>query len=205
VFDFLAGSYNRKQKVDKSNMEHGRKLRYVRDGGDDRSLPLEMGTEINERKRLDTAARVITTKDLDHALRTLSRRCLKKHLEYMIWEVDENLDGKVDWVEFKKMYVRNATDESGLEPFELYNIVQFMTYLPSLNLNKEFKAQITEDDTMSALFARYGHDQANGRMHVERLMTKLFGNRLRADKGEGILSLDEYLRIVGVRNYARTR
>ena len=58
---------------------------------------------------------------------------------------------------------------------------------------------------MSTLFARYGHDQTYGRVHVERLMTKLFGDKLKAEKGEGVLSLDEYLKVVGVRNYARKR
>ena len=123
----------------------------------------------------------------------------------MIWEVDENLDGEIDWKEFEMMYHRTVADETGLEPFELFNIVQFLTYLPSLSIDEEFKPQITEDDTMSALFARHGHDQARGRVHVERLMAKLFGNKSKADKGEGVLSLNEYLRIVGTRNYIKNR
>ena len=57
-------------------------------------------------------------------LRALNRVCTKKQLEYMIWEVDENLDGCVDWDEFQMMYYRNMTDTPGLEPFELFNIVQ---------------------------------------------------------------------------------
>ena len=121
----------------------------------------------------------------------------------MIWEVDENLDGWIDWEEFKLMYHQNVTDETGLEPFELFNIVQFLTYLPSLKADRDFKPQITEDDTMSTLFARYGHDQKNGRDHVEGLMTKLFGNKLKAQNGEGVLSLDEYLGVVGRRSYSR--
>lgn len=174
----------------------------------DWSLSLEIAaleTEINHTKQFEEGPQVITIKDLDHALRTLGRQCTKKQLEYMVWEVDENLDGEIDWDEFKMMYHRNVTDETGLEPFELFNIVQFMTYLPSLKIDKDFKAQITEDDTMSTLFARYGHDQTYGRVHVERLMTKLFGDKLKAEKGEGVLSLDEYLKVVGVRNYARKR
>mmetsp|Transcript_17472 Transcript_17472/g.53719 ORF Transcript_17472/g.53719 Transcript_17472/m.53719 type:complete len:128 (-) Transcript_17472:85-468(-) len=123
----------------------------------------------------------------------------------MIWEVDENLDGVIDWEEFKRMYQRNVADETGLEPFELFNIVQFMTYLPSLRVDRDFKAQITEDDTMSTLFARYGHDQTNGRIQVEGLMTRLFGDKLKAEKGEGALTLDEYLGVVGIRSYARKR
>ena len=149
--------------------------------------------------------RVVTVKDLDLSLRTLGRQRPRKQLEYMIWEVDENLDGTVDWEEFKTMYMRNVSDETGLEPFELFNIVQFMTYLPTLRVDKDFRPMITEDDTMSTLFARYGHDQRFGRVHVERVMAKLFGDKLKAHKGEGVLTLDEYLKVVGLRNYERKR
>jgi hypothetical protein len=105
----------------------------------------------------------------------------------MIWEVDENLDGCVDWDEFQMMYYRNMTDTTGLEPFELFNIVQFMTY------DQDFKGHITEDDTMSTLFARYGRE------HVETQMRKLFGDKLKSAGGEGVLSLEGYLQVVGVR------
>jgi hypothetical protein len=44
----------------------------------------------------------------------------------MIWEVDENLDGCVDWEEFKLMFQRNLNDATGLEPFQLFNVVQVL-------------------------------------------------------------------------------
>ena len=39
--------------------------------------------------------------DLNEAMRLLGRKCTKKEIEDMVWEVDENLDGCVDWEEFK--------------------------------------------------------------------------------------------------------
>ena len=85
------------------------------------------------------------------------------------------------------MFYRNTTDQTGLEPFELFNIVQFMTY------DEDFKGHITEDDTMSTLFARHGRE------NLEAQMTKLFGDQLKSAGGEGILTLDQYLKAVSVR------
>ena len=41
----------------------------------------------------------------------------------MIWEVDENLDERVDFHEFKLMYKRCNYDDTGLEPRSLFNLV----------------------------------------------------------------------------------
>ena len=200
VFEFLAGYALRRIHREKKKpllLEHEEEL--------EPDLLSTLNTRSVEEPTKPVEQRVMTVKDLDTSLRTLGRQCTRKQLEYMIWEVDENLDGVVDWDEFKVMYQRNVNDETGLEPFELFNIVQFMTYLPTLRVDKDFRPQITEDDTMSTLFARYGHDHRYGRVHVERVMSKLFGDKLKAHKGEGVLTLDEYLRVVGVRNYERKR
>ena len=39
------------------------------------------------------------------------------------YQVDENLDGCVDWEEFRLMFNRNVNDKTGLEPSKLYNMV----------------------------------------------------------------------------------
>lgn len=44
----------------------------------------------------------------------------------MIWEVDEDLDKKVDWNEFELMYKRCIFDNSGLEPRRLFTLVIFI-------------------------------------------------------------------------------
>ena len=74
----------------------------------------------------------------------------------MIWEVDENLDGCVDWDEFQLMFIRNINDTTGLEPSKFYNVVQFMIY------DKKVTGMVSVDDTMKMLFERfvpYVHNQ----------------------------------------------
>lgn len=218
VFDFLAGNAERARRESlpqkltmKRNMLLERqKLQLENPAPDEAAKNVELSMEIaaleDEIGQIKpTEEKVIGFKDLENALSTLGHNCTKKQLEHMIWEVDENLDGVVDWEEFKMMYNRNVSDETGLEPFELFNIVQFMTYLPTLRVDTDFNALITEDDTMSTLFVRYGHDQRYGRVHVEKVMSKLFGDKLKAHGGEGVLSLDDYLRVVSVREYEKKR
>ena len=36
----------------------------------------------------------------------------QKELEDMVWMIDENLDGMVDWEEFTLMFERNITDDT---------------------------------------------------------------------------------------------
>ena len=90
----------------------------------------------------------------------------------MIWEVDENLDGMVDWEEFKLMYVRNMNDHTGLEPFQLFNLVQFMMY------DKDFSGKVSVDETMHMLYTRFGRDvlkirswRCSGRISKPRMET----------------------------------
>jgi len=70
-------------------------------------------------------SRKINRDDLSCALSDLGKKSTKKEIEDMIWEVDENLDCCVDWEEFRLMFTRNITDTTGLEPFQLFNVVQF--------------------------------------------------------------------------------
>ena len=41
----------------------------------------------------------------------------------MVWEVDEDLDGAVNYFEFELMYKRCIIDKNGLEPKSLFNLV----------------------------------------------------------------------------------
>ncbi len=46
----------------------------------------------------------------------------------MIWEIDENLDGKINYYEFELMYKRCIYDKTGLEPRNLFNLVMFLMF-----------------------------------------------------------------------------
>eukprot|EP01029_Cantina_marsupialis_P028732 TRINITY_DN777939_c0_g1_i1.p1 TRINITY_DN777939_c0_g1~~TRINITY_DN777939_c0_g1_i1.p1 ORF type:complete len:243 (-),score=69.28 TRINITY_DN777939_c0_g1_i1:278-1006(-) len=135
----------------------------------------------------DDPAKKITANDLQTALRKLGRVYAKKEVEEMIWEVDENLDEAVDWSEFRLMFERNIKDTTGLEPFQLFNVVQFLMY------DKDLSGKVTLDETMHMLYQRYGKQQ------LESKMRSLFGDNLATKDGDGELSFDEYVEAVSVR------
>ena len=123
----------------------------------------------------------IHPRDLQQALAFLGKHAEKKEIDDMIWEVDENLDGCVDWTEFSLMFRRNITDKSGLEPTQLFNVVQFLMY------DKDFSGEVSVDETMHMLFSRYG------KQRLEAEMKALFGSSLSTD-GDGTLTFLDYLK-----------
>eukprot|EP01138_Halocafeteria_seosinensis_P007812 gb/GECG01007982.1/.p1 GENE.gb/GECG01007982.1/~~gb/GECG01007982.1/.p1 ORF type:complete len:252 (+),score=51.08 gb/GECG01007982.1/:1-756(+) len=127
----------------------------------------------------------IKPKDLQEALAFLGKKTHKREIEDMIWEVDENLDGCVDWEEFQLMFQRNIKDTTGKEPFQLFNVVQFMMY------DVDFSGEVSVDETMHMLYARYGRER------LESEMKALFGDKL--NNGNGTLTFNDYLKAVSVR------
>lgn len=95
--------------------------------------------------------------------------------------MDENLDNLIDFDELQLTYFRNITDTSGSEPCFFFKILEFLIF------DASHKGYIIEDDCMEILYARYGGG------HLESEMKMLFGNRLRAEGGDGTLNLPAYL------------
>lgn len=97
--------------------------------------------------------RAITAKGLATALQRVGYRPRADETAMMIWEVDENCDGVVDWEEYVGMYRRCMADRTGLEPHSLFNLAEFMIF----DVDKD--GTIDRDELMEALFTRYGMDQ----------------------------------------------
>jgi hypothetical protein len=80
----------------------------------------------------------------------------KPEVDQWIWEVDEDLDGYVSRYEFTLMYKRYIIDngrcifdKNGLEPRNLFNLVQFLMY------DQGDKGCITVEDTLELIYVRY--------------------------------------------------
>ena len=102
-----------------------------------------------------------TAEDLVKVLAELRHVAGRPEVDLMIWvkqagfclicqEVDENLDRKVDRNEFDLMFRRCIEDKTGLEPKNLFNLVQFLMYC------QEDSIEIIEEDTLELIFVRVG-------------------------------------------------
>ena len=93
--------------------------------------------------------RKISSADVHEMLKTLKVKISKKKVQEMIWEVDDDLDGCLNWPEFRLMFTRNTMDKTGLEPSKMFNLVQFLIYDHNCN------GKVSVDETMNMLYARY--------------------------------------------------
>ena len=101
--------------------------------------------------KLSQLTHTVSPDALAAVMKQLQHEIPRPRLEKMIWEIDEDLDGKVDWDEFTLMFERSVADTTGLEPFEFYNVVQFMMY------DEDQNGVITMDECITMLYQRYGH------------------------------------------------
>jgi calmodulin len=96
---------------------------------------------------------LVGEKELNAALLRIGYRAKPGEVADMIWEVDENCDGHVDWNEFASMFRRSMEDQTGLEPRGLFQVVEFMMH------DADNGGTISQDELMEILFKRFGKDQ----------------------------------------------
>ena len=91
----------------------------------------------------------ISCNDVYQMLKRLKVKIHKREVQEMIWEIDDDLDGCIDWPEFRLMFTRNVMDKCGLEPSKMFNLTQFLIYDHNNN------GRVSVDETMNMLYARY--------------------------------------------------
>lgn len=112
----------------------------------------------NEEGELERAFNTIDSKrdgfidqeELSQLFVALGHKPKRGEVEDMIWEVDEDCDGMVSWIEFQNMYTRGRDDKTGYEPRGLFNVVEFV-----MN-DKKSAGHISLEEAMEIMYLRYG-------------------------------------------------
>eukprot|EP00920_Eleutheroschizon_duboscqi_P038116 GHVT01091151.1.p1 GENE.GHVT01091151.1~~GHVT01091151.1.p1 ORF type:complete len:311 (+),score=66.51 GHVT01091151.1:80-934(+) len=99
-----------------------------------------------------SAKRPLGVNDLFEVFNRLEHKATKAEVEDMIWEADDNLDGRVSWDEILILYRRCINDKTGFEPRQLFTLVQFLMY------DSDFTGRITVEQTLQILFVRCGRE-----------------------------------------------
>jgi len=102
----------------------------------------------------------------------LNHKTPKLDIELWIWEVDDDLDQHVSFEEFLTMYQRCISDPTGLEPRNLFNLVQFLMY------DKEFSGRISVEQTLQILFVRHGREK------LDDEIKEIFGDQQKGPDGQ---------------------
>ena len=77
-------------------------------------------------------------------------------LKYMIWEIDDDLDGMISEFEFMTMYKWVKDDETGLEPWKFFNLAQFLMY------DVEQSGYVIPEQTLQILYVWHGREGLDG-------------------------------------------
>jgi len=110
--------------------------------------------------------------ELSEALVKLGHKTPREQIELWIWEVDDDLDGHVGMDEFLTMYQRCISDQTGFEPRNLFNLVQFLMY------DKDFHGRISVEQTLQIIYVRHG------RSNLDEEITEIFGTQQKGSDGQ---------------------
>ena len=105
---------------------------------------------------------------------------LATQIDRMIFECDEGLNGCLTLEEVMRAYYRSVHDATNLEPFALFNLVQFLMY------DEDLGGSCSTDEVVALMYSRYGEKQAEE--HVREMLEN--------DDGDGEVSYAEYLQTV---------
>ena len=69
----------------------------------------------------------------------------------ILWEQDDDLDGRLSWEEFRHAYFRAERDVSGFAPRRFFTIVDFLL------MDRDFSGHISRDEALRIFFERHGN------------------------------------------------
>ena len=93
---------------------------------------------------------MIDANELHAATARLGGTLTLRQVRDIIWEVDDDLNGKLSWDEFEAAYFRCQIDATGFAPRRFFFIAEFLL------MDRDFSGAITLDEAMSVLFHLQG-------------------------------------------------
>ena len=136
------------------------------------SLEGQMSQFVNDPQRL------VRPEDVKAMLLTLDMTYFidDEYVREVVWEVDDDLDGGVNWDEMQILFKRNLMANSGLEGSFLFHLVYFLIY------DQDETGKVSVDNVMNLVYERYGREK------MEEKLRQIFGDDLNESEGE-VLSL----------------
>lgn len=94
----------------------------------------------------------IDTDELFEAQKRIGGKLSKQEVRDVIWEVDDNMTGRLSMNDYLTTYKRSHLDESGFEPKRFWSIVEFLL------MDRDCSGEISLDEAMTTIFERQGAD-----------------------------------------------
>ena len=92
----------------------------------------------------------IDVDELFEAQRRIGGTLTKEEVRDVMWEVDDNMSGRLSMNDYLMTYRRSQVDESGFEPKRFFSIVEFLL------MDRDSSGEISLDEAMQTLFERQG-------------------------------------------------
>ena len=104
-------------------------------------------------KTLDLASDgYIDVDEVFEAVKKIGGTLSRSEIEDAMWEIDDDMDGKLSMADYLTTYRRSQNDEFGFEPRRFFSIVEFLL------MDRDCSGEITLDEAMTTLFERQGAD-----------------------------------------------
>lgn len=100
----------------------------------------------------------IDPEELNTVFAALGHRPKRGEVDDLLWEVDEDCDGAVNWAEFQRLYRRCREDAGGTEPRGLFNVIEFVMH------DREGCGAISLEEAMQIMYLRHGRAQLDAKL-----------------------------------------